>query len=67
MAGQVKHASLFSSLKPDWRLLQAAGVAAGEEHRRADRRRAARVLEEEGIRLADSTLLLKPLLAGEGR
>lgn len=65
MAGQVKHTSLFSSLKPDWRLFKllaslparnTAALIGGVQ----------RELEKEGIRLADSTLLLKPLLAGEG-
>lgn len=65
MAGQVKHTSLFSSLKPDWRLFR---VLMSLEERNTDALIGAvqRELEKEGIRLADSTLLLKPLLAGEG-
>ncbi len=65
MAGQVKHTSIFSSLIPDWRLLK---LLASLPSRNTD----ALIggvrdeLEKEGIRLADSTLLLKPLLAAEG-
>jgi DUF1009 family protein len=65
MAGQVKHTSLFSSLRPDVRLFK---LLASLPERNTDALigGVARVLEEEGIRLADSTLLLKPLLAAEG-
>lgn len=65
MAGQVKHTSLFSSLTPDWRLVK---MLASLPARNTDALIGGvqRELEKEGIRLADSTLLLKPLLAGEG-
>lgn len=65
MAGQVKHTALFSSLKPDWRLFK---MLASLPARNTDALIGGvqRELEKEGIRLADSTLLLKPLLAGEG-
>lgn len=65
MAGQVKHTSLFSSLKPDWRLFK---LLASLPSRNTDALIGGvqRELEKEGIRLADSTLLLKPLLAGQG-
>ena len=65
MCGQVKHASIFSSIRPDWRLVKLLaslpskntdGLVGG----------VARILEDEGIHLRDSTTLLKPLLAGEG-
>jgi UDP-2,3-diacylglucosamine hydrolase len=65
MAGQVKHASIFSSIRPDWRLFKllaslpsknTEGLIGG----------VMRVLEDEGIRLQDSTALLKPLLAAPG-
>ncbi len=65
MAGQVKHVSIFSSLKPDLRLFR---LLASLPSRNTD----ALIggvrdeLEKEGIHLADSTLLLKPLLAPEG-
>jgi UDP-2,3-diacylglucosamine hydrolase len=65
MAGQVKHAKIFSSIVPDWRLLKlltsltlknTASLVEG----------VIRILEAEGIQLVDSTVFLKPLLAGEG-
>lgn len=64
-AGQVKHVSLFSSLRPDWRLLK---LLTSLEQRNTDALIGGviNVLAEEGIRVVDSTLLLKPLLANEG-
>jgi DUF1009 family protein len=65
MCGQVKHAKIFSSIVPDWRLVKLLaslptkntdGLIGGVR----------RILEDEGIHLRDSTLLLKPLLAVEG-
>jgi DUF1009 family protein len=65
MAGQVKHVRIFSAIRPDWRLLQ---LLTSLEHKNTDALigGVAKILEKEGIRLADSTLLLKPLLAAEG-
>src|SRR5579871_4074770 len=65
MAGQVKHASIFSSIRPDWRLVKLLS-SLREKNTDALIGGVAKVLSDEGIRLADSTLLLKPLLAGEG-
>ena len=65
MAGQVKHVSIFSSLRPDWRLVKLL-ASLKEKNTDALIGGVARVLEEEGIRLLDSTALLKPLLAGIG-
>ena len=65
MAGQVKHAKIFSTIRPDWRLAKLLmslpskntdGLIGG----------VVKVLEDEGIHLRDSTALLKPLLATEG-
>jgi len=65
MCGQVKHAKIFSSIVPDWRLVKllasidtknTEGLIGG----------VAKVLGDEGIELVDSTLLLKDLLAPEG-
>src|SRR6516165_6045060 len=65
MAGQVKHAKIFSTIRPDWRLLKLLatlpakntdGLIGG----------VVRILEEEGIHLSDSTALLRPMLASEG-
>ncbi len=65
MAGQVKHAKIFSSIRPDWRLVK---LLAGLLHKNTDSLigAVARVLSDEGIQLVDSTLLLKPLLAPAG-
>jgi DUF1009 family protein len=65
MAGQVKHARIFSSIRPDWRLVK---LLAGLMHRNTDSLigAVAGVLSDEGIELVDSTLLLKPLLAPAG-
>lgn len=65
MAGQVKHVSIFSSIQPDWRLLKLL-TSLRERNTDALIGGVAKVLEAEGIRLADSTLFLKPLLAEEG-
>src|ERR1700730_5844134 len=65
MCGQVKHAKIFSSIVPDWRLVKLLatlpskntdGLIGG----------VIKILEGEGIHLRDSTFLLKPLLADAG-
>ncbi|MCU1238397.1 MAG: hypothetical protein JWP63_6364 [Candidatus Solibacter sp.] len=65
MCGQVKHAKIFSSIRPDWRLVKLLamlpskntdGLIGG----------VIKVLEDEGIHLRDSTMLLKPMLATAG-
>ena len=65
MCGQVKHARIFSGIRPDWRLVKLLaalplqntdGLIGG----------VIKVLEAEGIHLRDSTMLLKPLLATAG-
>ena len=65
MAGQVKHVSIFSSIRPDWRL---ARLLASLRQLNTDAliSGVAKILADEGIRLGDSTRLLKPLLAGAG-
>jgi UDP-2,3-diacylglucosamine hydrolase len=65
MAGQVKHAKIFSTIRPDWRLVK---VLAGLLHKNTDSLIGAviKVLADEGIQLVDSTMLLKPLLATAG-
>ncbi len=65
MAGQVKHASIFSGIRPDWRLLK---LLASLPARNTDALIGGVVnaLAEEGIRVRDSTALLKPLVAEEG-
>ena len=65
LAGQVKHAKIFSGILPDWRLLKLL-ASLPEKNTAALIGGVAKVLEQEGIRLVDSTVFLKPLLAGEG-
>jgi DUF1009 family protein len=65
MAGQVKHASLFSSIRPDWRLAKLL-FSIKERNTDALIGGVIQVLADEGIRVGDSTSLLKPLLAREG-
>jgi DUF1009 family protein len=61
MAGQVKHNKIFSSIKPDWKL---AKLLFSLRSKNTDSLigGVAKILEEEGIRLVDSTLFLQPLL-----
>jgi DUF1009 family protein len=65
MCGQVKHAKIFSSIVPDWRLVK---LLSALDTKNTDALIGAvqKVLADEGIQLADSTLLLKDLLAPEG-
>jgi UDP-2,3-diacylglucosamine hydrolase len=65
MCGQVKHAKIFSSIKPDWKLFK---VLAALPRKNTDSLIGAviKVLADDGIALVDSTTLLKPLLAPEG-
>ncbi|HYL84093.1 MAG TPA: UDP-2,3-diacylglucosamine diphosphatase LpxI [Candidatus Angelobacter sp.] len=65
MAGQVKHNKIFSSIRPDWKL---AKLLFSLPRKNTDSLigAVARVLEDEGIQLVDSTLFLKPLLPEVG-
>ncbi|MCL5005761.1 MAG: UDP-2,3-diacylglucosamine diphosphatase LpxI [Acidobacteria bacterium] len=65
LAGQVKHVQLFSSIKPDGVLHR---VLQGMHRKNTDALIGAfvRMLEARGIRVVDSTLFLKPLLATAG-
>lgn len=65
MAGQVKHAKIFSAIRPDWRLVKLL-ASLREKNTDALIGGVAKILEDEGIRLLDSTGLLKPLLAAVG-
>lgn len=65
MAGQVKHARIFSSIKPDWRLAKVL-LTLGLKNTDSLIGAVQKVLSDEGIELVDSTLLLKPLLAPLG-
>ena len=65
MAGQVKHTKIFSSIRPDWKL---AKLIFSLPRKNTDSLigAVARVLEDEGIELVDSTSFLKPLLPEPG-
>jgi DUF1009 family protein len=65
MAGQVKHNKIFSAIRPDWKL---AKLLFSLPRKNTDSLigAVARVFEEEGIQLVDSTLFLKPLLPEAG-
>ena len=65
MAGQVKHNKIFSSIRPDWRL---AKLLFSLPSKNTDSLigAVARVLEDEGIELVDSTEFLGPLLPAAG-
>jgi DUF1009 family protein len=65
MAGQVKHAKIFSAIRPDWRLAKIL-LNLGTKNTDSLIGAVVKVLADEGIHLVDSTLLLKPLLATEG-
>lgn len=65
MAGQVKHAKIFSSIRPDWRLAKLL-FTLGSKNTDSLIGAVQKVLSDEGIELVDSTLLLKPLLAPLG-
>ncbi len=65
MAGQVKHNKIFSAIRPDWKL---AKLLFSLPRKNTDSLigAVAKVLEDEGIHLVDSTLFLKPLLPQPG-
>jgi len=65
MAGQVKHNKIFSAIRPDWKL---AKLLFSLPRKNTDSLigAVAKVFEEEGIELVDSTLFLKPLLPEAG-
>jgi DUF1009 family protein len=65
MAGQVKHNKIFSAIRPDWKL---AKLLFSLPRKNTDSLigAVAKVFEEEGIQLVDSTMFLKPLLPSAG-
>ncbi|HLZ11466.1 MAG TPA: UDP-2,3-diacylglucosamine diphosphatase LpxI [Candidatus Acidoferrum sp.] len=65
MAGQVKHTKIFSAIRPDWKLAKLL-FALPRKNTDALIGAVAKVLEDEGIRLVDSTFFLKPLLPEAG-
>jgi UDP-2,3-diacylglucosamine hydrolase len=65
MAGQVRHNKIFSSIRPDWKLAKLL-FSLPRKNTDALIGGVARVLQDEGIYLVDSTLFLKPLLPEPG-
>jgi UDP-2,3-diacylglucosamine hydrolase len=65
MAGQVKHNKIFSSIRPDWRLAKLL-FSLPQKNTDSLIGAIARVLEQEGIELVDSTRFLGPLLPAAG-
>src|SRR5438105_5847007 len=65
MAGQVKHKQIFSSIVPDFKMIQ---LLASLATKNTDSLigGVAKMLESEGIHLMDSTLFLRPLLPDPG-
>jgi UDP-2,3-diacylglucosamine hydrolase len=65
MAGQVKHNKIFSAIRPDWKL---AKLLFSLPRKNTDSLigAVAKVLEDEGIQLVDSTSFLLPLLPRAG-
>jgi len=65
MAGQVKHNKIFSTIRPDWRLAKLL-LSLPAKNTDSLVGAIARVLQEEGIELVDSTKFLGPLLPSPG-
>src|SRR5271167_4028782 len=65
MAGQVKHNKIFSAIRPDWKLAKLL-FSLSKKNTDSLIGAVAKVFEEEGIQLVDSTIFLKPLLPEAG-
>src|SRR3954464_10739290 len=65
MAGQVKHKQIFSSIRPDWKLAKLL-MQLGTRNTDSLIGAVAKVLEDEGITLINSTAFLEPMLAKAG-
>ncbi len=65
MAGRIRHAQIFSAIRPDWRLLKVLN-ALRRKNTDSLLGALAQVLEDEGISLLDSTHFLASSLAGLG-
>jgi UDP-2,3-diacylglucosamine hydrolase len=65
MAGQVKHNKIFSSIRPDWKLAKLL-LTLTRKNTDSLIGAVAKVFEDQGIRLVDSTHFLKPLLPEAG-
>lgn len=65
MAGQVQHKQIFSSLRPDWRMVKLLASLASK-NTDSLLGAVAQALAQEGITLESSTSFLEPLLATQG-
>ena len=65
MAGRVQHARIYSSIRPDWKLLKLL-KSLGRKNTDSLIGAVAAVLAEEGIQLLDSTRFLAPHMVREG-
>ncbi|MGB0036350.1 MAG: UDP-2,3-diacylglucosamine diphosphatase LpxI [Candidatus Acidiferrales bacterium] len=65
MAGQVKHNKIFSSIRPDWKLAKLL-FSLPAKNTNSLIGAVAKVLEEEGIKIMNSTEFLGPLLSAAG-
>jgi hypothetical protein len=65
MAGQVKHNKIFSAIRPDWKLAKLL-FALPKKNTDSLIGAVAKVLQDDGIQLVDSTVFLKPLLPEVG-
>lgn len=65
MCGQVKHAKIFSAIRPDWRLVKLL-MSLTTKNTGSLIGGVAKVLSDEGIKLVASTKLLTGMLADEG-
>jgi hypothetical protein len=65
MAGQVKHNKIFSAIRPDWKLAKLL-FALPQKNTDSLIGAVAKVLQDEGITLVDSTKFLQPLLPEAG-
>ncbi len=65
MAGQVKHNKIFSGIKPDWKMAKLL-MSLATKNTDSLIGGIAKLLNEEGIELVDSTAFLKPLLPEPG-
>ena len=65
MAGQVKHNKIFSAIRPDWKMAKLL-MSLATKNTDSLIGAVAKLLEDEGIRLVDSTKFLEPLVATPG-
>jgi DUF1009 family protein len=65
MAGQVKHKQIFSSIRPDWQMAKLL-MSLATKNTDSLIGAVARLLEDQGIQLVDSTAFLQPLLPEPG-